>query len=197
MKAKLANKAASITNMIRMDHGHVMAVFHRYRADVAPGKKAALVRNVCLALQIHAQLEEEIFYPALQGTTAGEQLLGKSVAEHDEMKRLVAEIRALEPDAPGFDDRFLALMRTVIHHVADEETVLLPAAETLLRDRLGELGIRMTKRRMELLAPHTGELAVTTARTFPAATAVITAATIALGSRLLFARRRAPALHRH
>jgi hemerythrin superfamily protein len=197
MNATLAKKAPSITNMIRIDHGHVMAVFHRYRADVSPGKKAALVRNACLALQIHAQLEEEIFYPALQGTAGGEQLLGKSMAEHGEMKRLITGMRELEPGDPVFDERFLELMRIVIHHVADEETILLPAAENLLRQRLGELGVRMTKRRLELLAPHAGEIAATTARSFPAATALITAATIALGGRMLFARRRPPTLHRH
>ena len=52
------------------------------------------------------------------------------------------------------NEKFMQLMRIVLHHVADEETVLLPAAETLLKDELGELGASMAKRKMQLLRPH-------------------------------------------
>ena len=62
----------SITTMIRMDHSYVMSLFHRYKADTAPGKKRALVTNACLAIQVHAQLEEEIFYPALRQLISGD-----------------------------------------------------------------------------------------------------------------------------
>jgi hypothetical protein len=63
----------------------------------------------------------------------------------------------------------MTLMREVMHHVAQEETVLLPEAERALRDRLDELGAAMMRRRMELLAPRSAEMAVNTARSFPAA----------------------------
>jgi hypothetical protein len=58
-------------------------------------------------------------------------------------------------------------MRDVIHHVADEETMLLTHAESVLSDRLGELGAQMMKRRMELMAPQAGEMAVNKARAMP------------------------------
>ncbi len=197
MKATLRKKAPSITNMIRLDHGHVMALFHRFRADVSTGKKQALVTNACLAIETHAQLEEEIFYPALRMTASGGELIGKSEVEHGEMRRLILELRAMKAGDPTFDERFLELMRVVVHHVADEESILLPAAESRLPDQLGELGLRMTKRRMELLAPHLGEVVTTTARSFPGFTTLITAATIAVGGRMLFSRRRTPTVHRH
>jgi hypothetical protein len=54
------------TNMIRMDHTHVMSTFHQYEIDASPRSRQALVNVICLALEIHAQLEEEIFYPALR-----------------------------------------------------------------------------------------------------------------------------------
>lgn len=69
------------------------------------------------------------------------------------------------------DDTFLKLMRSVIHHVADEETHLLPVAERLMKDGLGELGMAMTKRRVVLLKPHAGEIAISAARSFPAGAA--------------------------
>jgi hemerythrin superfamily protein len=184
------------TTMIRMDHSHVLALFHRFKADASVGMKRALVANACLALEVHAQLEEEIFYPALRTAIPGDATLEKSEPEHDEMRRLIADLgeRAAEGgplEGRAFDDKFMDLMRIVLHHVADEETRLLPAAERLLSDRLGELGVEMMKRRIELLKPHVGELAASTLRSFPSAAAagiLMTAGAVALGA-VLLARR--------
>jgi hemerythrin superfamily protein len=170
-----------ITTMIRMDHTHVLALFRRYRPATSLGRKRALVANACLALEIHATLEEEIFYPALEAVMAPDEVLAKSRPEHDQMRGLITQLRNGDPMNPGYDDTFRALMRAVLHHVADEETVLLPRAEELLGDELGELGARMTSRRMELLRPHLGEVATTTARSFPVATAMLATGVVALG----------------
>lgn len=184
------------TTMIRMDHSHVLALFHRFKADSSVGKKRALVANACLALDVHAQLEEELFYPALREVLAGDATLEKSEPEHNEMRRLIAELRELAAadgpiDGSAFDDKFLDLMRIVIHHVADEETRLLPAAERLLSDRLNQLGSEMIKRRVELLRPHVGELAASTMRSFPSAAAaglLLTAGAVMVGAMLLTRR---------
>jgi hypothetical protein len=184
----------SITTMIRMDHSHVLAVFHRYRADVAPSRKRALITNACLLIDVHAQLEEEIFYPALREVMSGDEVLDKSEPEHAQMRTLIGELRGMTgaegpSDAAGYDEKFFELMRLVIHHVADEETRLLPAAERLLRDRLGRLGMEMTSRRLELMKPHAAELAQTTVRTFPAGAAagaaLLTAGAVAVGAMFL------------
>ena len=53
----------SATTQIRVDHAHVLTTFHQYAADADAATKRVLVNTVCRALQIHAQLEEEIFYP--------------------------------------------------------------------------------------------------------------------------------------
>ncbi len=86
-------------------------------------------------------------------------VIDKSVPEHDEMRRLIARLREMTPGDAEYDRTFMELMRDVMHHVADEETVLLPAAERMLADELGELGAKMTKRRLELSAPRAGEIA--------------------------------------
>jgi hemerythrin superfamily protein len=190
MNASLDKLTPSITSMIRMDHTHVMAVFHRYKSTTSDARKSALVRNACLALEVHAQLEEEIFYPALRHAGAGGDALEKSVPEHAEMRHLIDRLRASQPGEPGFDDTFLALMRAVIHHVADEETVLLPAAERLLHDRLGELGMQMTRRRLQLIGPHGRELAVTTAQSFPMMATALGAVALAIGALVVNARSR-------
>jgi hemerythrin superfamily protein len=164
----------SITSMIRLDHMHVLALFRRFRPWTSVSRKRALVANACIALEIHARLEEEIFYPAVREAGGDTEVLDKSVPEHNEMRRLIAELRASDPlGDPRFDDKFQTLMRVVLHHVADEESVVLPLAEASLTDQLGVLGARMTRRRMQLLAPSLAEVAVTTGRSFPLLTAAL------------------------
>src|SRR5205085_2825614 len=85
----------TVTNMIRADHTHVLATFHQYEIDTSPGTKQALVNTICLALEIHAQLEEEIFYPAMREIARDAGVVGKSVPEHDEMRRLIAQLRTV------------------------------------------------------------------------------------------------------
>ncbi len=187
MNSIVAKASPSITSMIRMDHTHVMAAFHRYKKDTSPARKQAIVEHICLALTVHAQLEEEIFYPALQTVLQGDEVLNDSKPEHDEMRGYIDKLRGMSPEEDAFDDTLMDLMRVVIHHVADEETQLLPAAERLLGDQLKSLGAQMTKRRMELLGPHAGEIVSTGARTFPAGAAIAIGGALALGA-MLFAK---------
>jgi len=69
----------------------------------------------------------------------------------------------------------------VLHHVADESTILLPLAEELMPDEVGHLGRLMTARRIELLRPHAAEAAATTIRTFPVGAAAAAAGVLAAG----------------
>lgn len=169
------------TNMIRLDHTHTMATFHQYRISSKPQVKRGLVNTVCLALEVHAQLEEEIFYPAVRKVSDNEAIQ-KALPEHAEMKRLIALLRNMEPGDARYDDTFMALMRDVIHHVAEEETLILPEAERLLQDQLGELGAKMMKRRLELVAPRTADIAVNMARAIPAPSIAMLAGAAAAGA---------------
>jgi hemerythrin superfamily protein len=180
----LSRISPSITNMIRMDHTHVLTTFHQYEPGASERAKKGIADQVCVALEIHAQLEEEIFYPALRAV-ADSDAVRKSVPEHDEMRRLIGQLRKLEPGDAGFDETFYQLMNGVMHHVADEETLLLPAAERVLADQLGELGVRMTKRRLQLAAPRTGEIAASMARSMGAGAVVAGAGALLACSYLL------------
>jgi len=144
----LARLAPAATDMIRADHARLLATFHRYKCDAAAAAKRSLVANLCLALEVHAQMEEEIFYPAM--ASVDQALIGRFIAEHDRMRSLIGELRAADPAEPQYDERVMALMREVLHHVADEETMLLPQAERVLGERLGELGARLMKRRLAM-----------------------------------------------
>lgn len=192
MKSITSKLSPSITNMIRMDHTHVLATFHQYEMDTHPQTKKALVNTACLALEVHAQLEEEIFYPAMREIAVDVSILDKSIPEHSEMRRLIAQLRAMEPSDPAYDNTFMELMRDVLHHVADEETTLLPDAERLLADRLGDMGAQMTKRRLELSAPRAGEIAMNAVRGFPTSSMLMAAGAVLAGT--YFAKR---AFERH
>jgi Hemerythrin HHE cation binding domain len=137
---------------------------------------------------VHAQLEEEIFYPALR-EVSGDETLEKAKPEHDEMRSLIARLRALQPGDPAFDQTVFDLMRIVLHHVADEETQLLPRAERLLSSQLSEMGARMTRRRMQLIGPRSGELAGSMARSMSTGTMLAAAGALAAAGGLLLARK--------
>lgn len=187
MKSIKNTLSPTITNMIRMDHTTVLETFHQYEIDSNPKTKKALVSTACLALEIHAQLEEEIFYPAMRAVGGNSSVLEKSVPEHNEMRRLIGQLRGMKPTDPAYDDTFMQLMREVLHHVADEETTLLPEAERLLADRLGELGADMTKRRVQLTAPRAAEIAANAARGFPTSSMLVAAGAVLAGT--YFAKR--------
>ena len=183
MKSILRKAVPNATTMIRMDHTHVLATFHRYRRDTPAQVKQGLVNMICTALEVHAQLEEEIFYPAMRAAAASDgAIVDKSLPEHEEMKRLIGKLRGMQPSDALYDDTVMELMRGVLHHVADEETTLLPDAERLLGERLEDLGLQMTKRRLELTAPRAGEIAVNTIRAIPATSMVLAAVAVVAGA---------------
>ena len=173
MTTVLAKVAPDATDMIRADHARVLTTFHRYKTDASPATKRSLVATICLALDVHAQIEEEIFYPAM--ASVDNTLVGKLIPEHDRVRSLISALRNADAADPQYDAQVMELMREVMHHVADEETLLLPQAERVLGERLGELGARMMKRRMALMAPHAGELTRHKARAMPMSTLVLPA----------------------
>ncbi len=182
--------------MIRMDHAHVMAQFHKLEPDTQEGTRAAVVRSICAALEIHAQIEEEIFYPALRESGVESPALQEAVPAHDEVRRLIDRVRALDGQRNAQDNALYELMNSVMHHVADEETQLLPAAERFLGpERLSELGARMTERRLELARPRAAELASDMARAAPGKTALMTVGALVAGGLLMSRINRRRGMH--
>ena len=181
MTPVLRKLSPSITKMIRLDHSHVMVIFHKFDREASPERRRAIVETACTALEIHAQLEEEIFYPALAEVAAHHEALRKAQPEHDEMRRLIGMLRGPQASEVRYAECFMELMRDVLHHVADEETLLLPAAELLMPERLSELGARMTQRRLQLAGPRAAKIAVDTARAMPASSLLMAGGLLAGG----------------
>jgi len=180
-QAALFSLAPKITRLIRADHASILTVFRRYTADTPAHLRQALADRMCVMLEIHSKLEEEVFYPALRELYPSHEVIQKCGAEHAELQRLIARLRRLTTEDIGFDAAVLNLMRQFLHHMADEETVLLPAAERVLADYLGELGGRMRRRRFELARPRAGEIASGWVRSVPVSRVALVAGAFGLG----------------
>jgi hypothetical protein len=114
-------KAKDAVALLKADHRAVEDLFETFEKASGPERKQEIAEEICLELSVHAQIEEEIFYPACEGKV-DEDLLKESYVEHDAAKLLIAEIMA---DAPKTDEFFGAkvkvLQEEIEHHVEEEE----------------------------------------------------------------------------
>jgi len=102
-------------------------------------------------LRVHAQIEEELFYPAARKATKDNDLLDEATVEHAGAKVLIAEIEAMQPGMPLYDAKITVLGEQIQHHVKEEENELFPKVREAHLD-LKALGKQMAERKAELTA---------------------------------------------
>jgi hemerythrin superfamily protein len=106
--------------LLKQDHRTVEDLFGQFEKASGEGRKEMLARQICLGLAVHAQIEEEIFYPACEGKVE-EDLLKEAHVEHDGAKLLIAEILAGAPSDEFYDSKVKVLQEQIEHHVEEEE----------------------------------------------------------------------------
>jgi hemerythrin superfamily protein len=106
--------------MLKADHRKVEDLFAKFENASGDGRKQALAEQICTELQIHTLLEEEIFYPSLEGKIE-EDTLSEAYVEHDGAKVLVNDIMAGGPDDEFYDSKVKVLQEEIEHHVQEEE----------------------------------------------------------------------------
>jgi hypothetical protein len=106
--------------LLKADHRTVEELFEKFEKATGEGRKQSIAEEICLDLSVHAQIEEEIFYPACEGKV-DEDLLKESYVEHDGAKVLIAEIIAGGPDDEFYDAKVKVLSEEIEHHVEEEE----------------------------------------------------------------------------
>lgn len=140
--------------LLKEDHKKVKELFKEFEAagDRAYRKKQDIAEQICNELEVHATVEEEIFYPAVRKNSDDEavELVLESYEEHLIVKRLIQEIRGLEAQDERFDAKMKVLMENVEHHVKEEENELFPQAKSDLGDQAEELAEQMQERKDEL-----------------------------------------------
>jgi hypothetical protein len=112
--------------ILESDHRDVETCFRQFDDLVGDGGKKALVAQLCLALRIHGQIEEEIFYPQALESTGDGDLLAEVIAAHTHARALIAEIEVMQPGEEFYDMKVRELGDRVRRHVRIEEEELFP-----------------------------------------------------------------------
>jgi hemerythrin superfamily protein len=141
-------------SLLSKDHKAVSTLFKRYEKEEDQEEKRTILQTVCAALTAHAQLEEELFYPALRDALGedGADLLDEAVVEHTTLKMLVGELEEAEPGDELVDAKVTVLSEYVKHHVDEEEAEIFVKAKRAKGLDLDDLGERMMERKLQIEA---------------------------------------------
>lgn len=153
MAQKDPAKPMNATQLLAADHRKVEELFESYEKARGEDRKRKLAQQICLELKIHAQIEEEIFYPAVKGAV-DEELLNEAYVEHDGAKVLIQEIEAGGPDEAFYDAKVKVLSEQIEHHVYEEERMndsMFAQARKAGVD-MDALGEQLMARKQELMA---------------------------------------------
>jgi iron-sulfur cluster repair protein YtfE (RIC family) len=140
-------------DLLKADHAEVSELFDKYEnGRMTSAKKAAVAQKIAESLSVHAQIEEEIFYPAAReagGKEVGD-LLDEAEVEHGSIKDLVATIEGGTPDDELYDAQVKVCSEWVKHHVKEEENELFPKIRKSGMD-LEAVGEQLAARKEELI----------------------------------------------
>jgi hypothetical protein len=163
----MTDKPMDAIALLKADHRAVEALFEQFEATTAKAKQQSLATQICTELVIHTMIEEEIFYPALQGKIESD-LLDESYVEHDGAKLMISQIMAGAPGEDFYEAKVTVLSEEIEHHVHEEE---MPKEGMFAQARasdvdLDALGAAMAARKEQLKARFKAEgLPTPTART--------------------------------
>jgi hemerythrin superfamily protein len=143
------------TELLKRDHDAVAKLFQRFRMGRGNRTRRAVLEQICDELTVHAQIEEEIFYPAVRATGDATlvEKVDEALREHAEVKASVEALRARSDEAEGTDveGMMARLAESVEHHVGEEEGELFPRLAEVMDERhRADIGRRLKARKDEL-----------------------------------------------
>lgn len=148
-------------HLLDSDHRAVKKMFKEYeeltssKVRDARERKMDLAREICLQLTVHAQIEEEIFYPALREAMRETELLDEAEVEHQTAKDLIAQIEAMEDSEEIIDAKVKVLGEYVDHHVKEERNEIFPKARSSRKLDLVAMRDELEARKAQLLEEMT------------------------------------------
>lgn len=151
-----AGKHDAITFLMQ-DHKKVKELFEEFK-DLkdevdSEEQKEDIVKQVCMELTVHAQVEEEIFYPAAREAIEEEELLDEAYVEHATAKDLISQLEEMETSDEYYDAKVSVLSEYVQHHVKEEEGEIFPMIKKAKVD-IDALGEQMAQRKEDLMADY-------------------------------------------
>lgn len=146
--------------MLTADHKKVQKMFKDFEKMKEKDRDAAvvLVGEILTELTVHAQLEEEIFYPTVReadDSDEAQSLLDEAEVEHASAKDLISQIASMSPEDDLYDAKVKVLGEYIKHHIKEEEDEMFPKAKKAGID-MGELGTMMAERKSELMTEMGG-----------------------------------------
>ncbi len=152
--------AQDAVSLLSADHAEVKQMFETYGQLVDENaddeQRGELARKICSMLTVHAEIEEEIFYPAMRDSIDDDLALDEAEVEHASAKELIEQIEAMDPGDALYDAKVIVLGEYVDHHVQEEENEMFPQAEKSGID-LDGLGAELASRKRELMATMADE----------------------------------------
>ena len=146
-----SQKTLDAISLLRADHKAVSALFEDYKTASGSAAKQKIVAQICTTLSVHAQVEEEIFYPAFKAALKDQKLVPEAIVEHASLKDLIAQVEDMKPDGEMYDAKIMVMCEYVEHHVKEEQDEMFVKAKSANLD-LAKLGMQMAARKEELLA---------------------------------------------
>jgi hemerythrin superfamily protein len=128
--------------LLKEDHQTVKELFEQAQEKESGKEQKKIFKQIKKELEMHARIEESIFYPAMQEHEELEDMVDEAFAEHKKVKTLLREIDRLSPDGQKFESKLKALMESVEHHAEEEEEgKMFPKVRKIVdRTTLEELG---------------------------------------------------------
>jgi hypothetical protein len=137
---------------LEQDHREVEEWFDEYNElEEDDNRKGELAEKICLALKVHAQIEEEIFYPQAREAINDNDIVDEAIVEHATVKNLIGEIEAMKVGEELYDAKMRVLGEMVKHHIKEEEEELFPELEAAKMD-LDAVGKKIAERKEELMS---------------------------------------------
>lgn len=147
-KSKVPVEQRAALGMLADDHKLVKKLFRQFE-DASDEEKEAIAMETCKQLTVHAEIEEEIFYPSLRGVSDKiDDMLDEAQVEHGVAKDLIAKIES--GDKEMLDANYKVLSEYVGHHVEEEEKEMFEAV-IKAKVNLREVAEKMEQRKMELM----------------------------------------------
>jgi iron-sulfur cluster repair protein YtfE (RIC family) len=154
-KSKSGSKSQPLAiELLMADHRKVEDLFEQYEAEKEgdDDTKRAIATKICGELTVHAQVEEEIFYPWLRENLDEDdmEMVEEAEVEHAGAKDLIAQIEAATEIDATYDAKVKVLSEYIKHHVKEEEQEIFPEVSGE-KDALDALGQEMSSRKEELI----------------------------------------------
>lgn len=140
---------ADVVELIMNDHREVERLFEELRD---PSKRPGALPVLVTLLTAHSRAEEQEVYPVVRDEAGAADDVAHSQTEHAEADELLQQLSDTDPESPEFDTVLEQVVKSITHHVEEEESTVLPAMSSgLSEERRSELADAFLSSRKEHL----------------------------------------------